>query len=212
VWGLDIIKPLLELSKTRKIFHSEADFQFALAWEIQKLYPKAKVRLEYCPAEIEPTMHIDILVVIDDYWYPIELKYKTLGCNKTFEGEIFKLKNQGDQDTGRYDFLKDVQRIEELSRELPNFKKGYSIFLTNDPSYWSDSGRIDTAYHQFRLCEGLNKTGSMNWANHAGKGTIKGRENMIVLENNYQIQWQQYCKIDDKRSGVFKYLVLPLEI
>lgn len=157
-------------------------------------------------------MHIDIFVSIDDNTFPIELKYKTLGCNKTFEGEPFKLKNHGAQDIGRYDFLKDVQRIEQLSRELPSFKKGYSIFLTNDPSYWSDSGRTDTVYHAFRLCEGLKKTGSMNWAAHAGKGTIKGRENIIVLQNSYLIQWQQYCEIDDKRSGIFKYLVLPLEI
>lgn len=87
---MDITYPLIELSRTRKIFHSEADFQFALAWEIQKRYPDAKVRLEYCPIEIEPAMHVDILVILDGNWYPIELKYKTLGCVKVSEGEMFK--------------------------------------------------------------------------------------------------------------------------
>jgi len=209
---MDIIKPLMELSKIRKIFHSEADFQFALAWEIQKAYPNAKVRLEYCPAGIEPVMHIDILVIIDEYWYPIELKYKTFGCTKIHEGEIYKLKHHGAQDMGRYDFLNDVQRIEHLSKKMVNFKKGYSILLTNDPAYWNDSGRIDTIYHEFRLIDGLCKTGEMKWASHASEGSIKGRETSIVLENNYFIEWQKYCEIDSERSGIFKYLMLSLEL
>jgi hypothetical protein len=36
------------LSKNRKIFVSEADFQFALAWEIKQNMPQAEVRLESC--------------------------------------------------------------------------------------------------------------------------------------------------------------------
>ena len=101
---MDINRPLLELKKKRQIFHSEADFQFALAWEIQRCYPDAKVRLEYCPAEIDPSMHIDILVIMDELWYPIELKYKSLKCTKLVEDEIYKLKNHGAQDLGRYDY------------------------------------------------------------------------------------------------------------
>lgn len=49
---LDIEKCMKSLSEKRPIFHSEADFQFALAWEIQKEYPKANVRLEY-PIRLE---------------------------------------------------------------------------------------------------------------------------------------------------------------
>lgn len=51
---MDLIFPLSQLRNQRKIFHSEADFQFALAWGIQKYYPEAKIRLEYRPVEIEP--------------------------------------------------------------------------------------------------------------------------------------------------------------
>ena len=64
------------LMKKRTIFHSEADFQFALAWEIQKAYPDANVRLEYCPSKY-PNMHLDMLVKIGGMGFPIELKYKT---------------------------------------------------------------------------------------------------------------------------------------
>jgi hypothetical protein len=35
------------LSSTRPVFHSEADFQFALAWAIKELNPSAEIRLEY---------------------------------------------------------------------------------------------------------------------------------------------------------------------
>jgi hypothetical protein len=209
---MDISKALLELSQSRKMFHSEADFQFALAWELQKLYPDAKVRLEYCPAGIEPTMHIDILVIKDDEWYPVEMKYKTLGCTKIVDGEAFMIKNHGAQDTGRYDYLKDVQRIEQLSHSLPGFKKGFTVFLTNDPSYWSKSGRSDTVYHEFRLCDNFIKHGTMSWAAHAGEGTTKHRESSIELVNSYRIKWQEFSQIDESRGGRFRYLISKIDI
>lgn len=44
------VHPLMsQLAGTRPIFHSEADFQHALAWEIQNQHPQAAVRLEYRP-------------------------------------------------------------------------------------------------------------------------------------------------------------------
>ena len=42
------------LRAKRTVFHSEADFQFALSWEIQLHYPDASVRLEYPPPD-DPT-------------------------------------------------------------------------------------------------------------------------------------------------------------
>ena len=72
---MDIYAAIELLSYKRKIFHSEADFQFALAWEIQELNPTCHVRLEYVPAAIVPTMHIDIFVHQKSEMIPIELKY-----------------------------------------------------------------------------------------------------------------------------------------
>lgn len=42
----DIEELLKALAKERKLFWSEADFQFAFAWKIQQRFPDAKVRLE----------------------------------------------------------------------------------------------------------------------------------------------------------------------
>jgi hypothetical protein len=48
VVGLDlsVSAVLTALAKQRPIFHSEADFQHAIAWEIHKHLPRASVRLE----------------------------------------------------------------------------------------------------------------------------------------------------------------------
>ena len=43
----NIEKILEKLSLNRPVFHNEADFQFALAWEIQKFHEKYEIRLEY---------------------------------------------------------------------------------------------------------------------------------------------------------------------
>lgn len=77
----DIKLVIDKLRNKRKIFVSERDLQLEMALTIKKLYPNAKIRFEYCPS-FDLNMHIDILVIIDSKWYPVELKYKTRGCKK----------------------------------------------------------------------------------------------------------------------------------
>ena len=71
---LDIHAIMNGLAERRPIFHSEADFQFALAWRIHKTLPDCEVRLEFKPFPYE-RMYLDV-------WLPtecvaIELKYLT---------------------------------------------------------------------------------------------------------------------------------------
>ena len=106
---------LEQLKKKHRIFHSEADFQFSLAWELQKILPTAKIRLEYCPS-FAREMHIDIYVIDEEGSHPIELKYKSRGIELIDDNEYFKLKNHGAQDIGRYDYLYDIQRIENMKK------------------------------------------------------------------------------------------------
>jgi hypothetical protein len=56
---LDIHGLMQRLSKSRPIFHSEADFQFALAWRIKESMPDCEVRLEFKPYADE-SMFLDI--------------------------------------------------------------------------------------------------------------------------------------------------------
>ena len=207
---MDINKILNNLSNKRKIFVSEADFKFALAWEIKSEIPEAKVRLEYCPVDIDPSMHIDILVKIGEDIYPIELKYMTKQCDVTVDDERFILKNQGAQDIKRYDFIKDISRVERLSESMDNFKEGYCIAITNDPSYWNTSSNKNTCDAAFRINHNSIKEGKLEWAAHTGNGTNKNREESLILKNRYDIYWQEYSKIDDSSSGQFKYLSIKV--
>ena len=63
---LDIDKIMYQLSRWRPIFHSEADFQFSLAWMIKEQYPNCDIRLEFIP-ESNPNLHLDILVSLQHF-------------------------------------------------------------------------------------------------------------------------------------------------
>jgi hypothetical protein len=203
----DLYKPLNQIKEKRKLFHSEADFQFALAWEIQLCYPDIDVRMEYRPKEA-PNMHIDIFIHTENGSIPIELKYKTLKTDIVVEGESFFLKDHGAQDIGKYDCLTDLSRIEWLSHNLPDFIKGYTLWLTNDPSYWTRLKRSNTIYEAFSIHEGAIKQGEMAWAAHAGEGTTKNRTNPIQFYNSYVITGDTYSIIGNKRNETFKYALL----
>ena len=131
---LDIQGCIDELKKKRQIFVSEADFQLELAWILKDKYPSAKVRCEYTPS-FDPNMHIDILVIKDGKWIPIELKYKTKGCIKELDGDVYNIKNHGAKDVNCYLYLKDIQRIETVRANVVAFEEGYTIFITNEKSY-----------------------------------------------------------------------------
>lgn len=205
---LNIEKCLLTLSKQRSIFHSEADFQFALAWEIQKLYPSANIRLEYHLKEF-PNIHIDIIVFLNKTSIPIELKYKTSILKTVINEEPYNLKNHSAQDLGKYDCLKDIQRLELLSNELNTYEEGYAIWITNDKSYINPPQKSNTIYKQFSIHHGAIKTGEMSWSSHASASTIKNREKNIILQNEYSIQWKKYSSLDIK-NGDFFYSIISI--
>ncbi|MCH4169477.1 MAG: hypothetical protein LKF42_09490 [Streptococcaceae bacterium] len=205
----DLLKVLVSLEHKRKIFHSEADFQFALAWEIKISYPTAEIRLEYAP-EIEPYKYIDILVEYLGDCYPIELKYKTKKFKTNIGSELFILKNHGAQDLGKYDFIKDISRIESFSGHLPRFKKGYVIWLTNDPSYWNPPKKSEAIYKEFSVHDGVIKNGVMQWIGTPSIGTIKNREKCIELFGTYQVSWMKYSDLGVK-DGLFHFAMISIE-
>lgn len=197
---------LSKLRNKRKIFASEADFQLEMAWIIKEEYPKAKVRLEYCPT-FDFNMHIDILVIINNMWIPIELKYKTKGCTKVVDNEIFNLKNHGAKDVNCYLYLKDIHRIERIKENVLEFKEGYTVFITNELSYVRKPLKEDCVYKQFSLEDEIIKTGTLDWGKNASDGTKKNCEQPIQLKESYYIKWENYSKLDDSNTGTFMYLV-----
>jgi len=110
--GLQLPDVLRGLAKQRPLFHSEADFKHALAWEIQGRFPHAEVRLEVPLSDRRE--RLDMLVRVDGTTYALELKYKTRGITFELAGEKIQVRDQGAPDTGRYDFLKDLGRLERF--------------------------------------------------------------------------------------------------
>lgn len=203
---LDIHEIMRQLSQWRPIFHSEADFQFSLAWIIKEKYPDCEIRLEFVP-EFNLNLHLDILVILDGKWIPIELKYTTKKCIKNIKDEIYVLKEQGAKDLGCYNYLKDIMRIEQFRDRADKFIEGYTIKITSEMTYLKESKKADCIYADFSIAEGSIKTGLMNWASNTGSGTKKAAENPILLSGVYPIHWKNYSKIDDSNSGTFMYLV-----
>jgi len=89
------------LAAKRPVFHSEADFQHAFAWEIHQHLPDAYVRLEYRPALLPTRAYVDVWVVDGNQTLAIELKYKTAPLSVQLDdGEKFDLMSQGHRTSG----------------------------------------------------------------------------------------------------------------
>lgn len=204
----NIIEVINSLDPDNRLFVSEADMQFRMAFAIKEKYPHVQIRLEY-PVKInEKTIfYIDILVITENgKWIPIELKYKTKKNSITIEGETFELKEQGARDTGCYLYLKDIERLENIQEKYKKegkFEKGYAVMLTNDMGYVNKNQKKQCVYEQFRLDENRIKSGTMEWSKNASDGTKKGYEDSICLKGSYKMEWQPYCETD---AYTFKYL------
>jgi hypothetical protein len=206
---LDLNQILRTLAEKRPVFHSEADFQHALAWEIHTVNPGASIRLE-SPVRLDPgrTSHLDLLVQRDQHRYAIELKYKTAPMTAEIRGEKFLLSNHGAQDAGRYDFVKDVVRLERYVFSVQN-SIGYAIFLSNDALYWNEP-RLDITSVQFSIHEAreIHSNVEMRWATHAGTGSTKGRVDTMICKFSYSCLWKAFSTVNNNR---FKFLLLTIK-
>lgn len=198
---------LLEaLAAERPVFHSEADFQFALAWQVRETTGQP-VRLEWKPFAAEK-IHVDLF--LPRAGAAVELKYLTRGFEANCNGESFSLADQAAHDIRRYDFLKDVARLERVTAEHGRVKRGIAILLTNDAAHWSPPTRRNTVDADFRIHEGRTASGPLTWATHAGRGTTRGREDPILLEGSYRFRWRDYGNPVQQRHGQFRYLAVEV--
>jgi hypothetical protein len=83
--GSRYIATLSALAAQRPVFHSEHDFQHALARQIQLMYPNAHVRLEPRPRR---GIHLDLLVRLGGGRTAIELKSLVDALHATVNGEL----------------------------------------------------------------------------------------------------------------------------
>lgn len=206
----DVLSIITELAQNRPIFHNEADFQHALAWEIHERNPTAKVRLEYRPQGIDGKMYIDICVEIGGRKTATELKYKTRRTEITIDKEEYFLSEHGAQDCGRYDVIKDIQRVEHLLRK-GKADYGFTIFLTNDSTYWSAAGQNrETADKEFRLVEERILHGELKWSETTSPGTMKGREEPVSIIGYYPIVWRPYSRVGESSRHEFRFMMIEV--
>jgi len=198
---------MTDLAKCREVFHSEADFQHALAWQIHKTMQDSQIRLEFPMPAGGLNMHVDIY--LPDENIAIELKYATRGLELEPNGESFTLRNHGAQNQRRYDFLQDVQRLELMRSEPKLCEAGYAVLLTNDWLYW-DSPKRETMDSAFRVHEGQVIKGKRAWHDQASPGIKKGREKPIQLKGSYRLRWQDYSCFPEKERGKFRYLAVSV--
>jgi len=203
----EIHNTIAKLAKQRPVFHSEADFQHALAWQIHIFNPDAHIRLEKQVAAKGSRVHLDLLVQENGGETAIELKYKTRSAKLEDGKEEFYLRNQSAQDTGRHDFLKDIQRLEKYVGLRPN-AQGFAVILTNDRTYWTESKKIDSVDSAFRIHEGKVITGEATWGVKASAGTKYKREETIKLQSSYTVGWRSYSSFGGGVADEFRYLLL----
>ncbi|MCA0757028.1 hypothetical protein KP806_18360 [Paenibacillus sp. N4] len=205
---MDIQAVLQALANKRPIFHNEADFQHALAWELRELY-QYEIRLE---RRIElnngQRTYIDVLAEKNGQKVAIELKYKMKAFQCNVGDEEFSLLNQGAHDIGRYDILKDLQRLEAIvGNELA--AEGYLVLLTNDVSYYAEPlVTRATVDQEFRIHQGRRIHGLLSWGERAGAGTMKGREAAIAIKGQYEMEWLDYSILDHSAQGTIRALIV----
>ena len=122
---------------------------------------------------------IDIVIECGNQFIGIELKYKlrkvTSQVFKRFGSEINNVvlvTDQLAQNNARYDFWKDVKRLELLRSYYDNVIGGVAILITNDSSYLSTSENSD--YRMFGL-DSKEKSGDLEWYSCESKVEGKGK-------------------------------------
>lgn len=217
------IKDLL-LTFIKEINHvvfNERNLQLYLASRLEKTGRFEEVHMEYhLPKgfneefdkgyEAWKTEHpsIDIVLKIkgEDRYIAIELKNKL----KSFEGEYSRfgqtvtgvklVKDQSAQNIGRYQFWKDVKRLELLKESYVNVIGGIALFLTNDDNYLNTTDGAD--YEAFGMSCEIPSGTELDWkepykmdkdGNYVRdkKGNNIRKSPSIKLNKGYAPEWEK---------------------
>lgn len=211
--GIDWDALLTSLAAERPVFHSEADLQHALAWHLRVTHQDVGVRLEVRvphPTVPDRRERMDLLVRVGGERIAVEIKYLCASLDTSVEGELFRLPNHGAQDVRCFDTVHDIARVEQMVAS--GFAtSGLLLVLANDPSYWSRP-RHDrvTGAAAFRLYDGREIGGSLEWGDRSGPGTRKGRDFDVELRNVYRLSWRDFSIVAGAPRGRFRSLVVDV--
>jgi len=194
-----IIGAMGELANSRKAFHSEADFQFALSQVLASQHLNASIRLEK-PYTRPNRINIDIFIRLERTRCALELKFHKASLQASDGEDQYAFPGTAPCDVPRYGFLKDMERIERIVRH-GIVEQGFVLLLTNDPRLWdlekSKQDGVDSnfALHRGRICQG-----------HLS-GHINGKPKDVCLENAYSHHWEKFSDIEGAGKTEFQYLL-----
>lgn len=202
---LELRTVMRSLAHRRPVFHSEADFQFSLAWLIGQLEPDLAVRLEV--PQSSGREYLDLLLrQPDGYATAVEVKYFMTAWSGTdaITGEHFNLRSHGADDVLRLNFIHDVTRLERFVSQPGYRGNGVAILLTNYSGLWTRSTRVkpprDSA---FRIHDGASLTGRLVW----GTGDFPANDRQ--LRGQYGVQWHDYSILGGAQ-GTFRWVGLEV--
>lgn len=228
----DLLNILNEFGKKERVFNSESQFQFELAWRIKELVDceirleeLSRIRIDSITNKkgkiVKKKDYTDIILEKGEYRIGIELKYKTIEYKNDLKN--INLKTHGAVDLGSYDFLLDIHRLEKLVNNsdgvTKSCQKGFSIILTNDPDYWKPRRNTDTVDCEFRInqtkvgSDVTIKQGEHKWRNKPDGTTPKITKTCpkINLSKEYISTWLPYTEVKDGEGNkIFRYLVIEL--
>ena len=198
-----------ELKDNKDFLFNELDLQMFVARALEKEFSENyKIHLEYhlpkgwnkkfdedysrWGTEIP---YIDIVLEKEGEnpkFIAIELKYKLKKIQdkdlmrfgtKPEGGDIILVTNQSAQNNARYDFWKDVKRIELLTKHFDKVIGGIAMLVTNDESY--KTTKEGSNYSAFGLVS-TSKNGKLEWKDKGdiveGKG-LKTHMDPLTKEN-----------------------------
>lgn len=210
----DLVNQMLEFSKARRIFHSEADFQLEFGMFLMKEGYSVRLEKGFKRIGIYPKIELDMEL---NGKIAIELKYKTSELNLNVGDESFELKQHGAANLGRFDAIDDARRVRSLvDSSSTKITSGFTIFLSNDSDYWLNNAQR-TMSKDFALIENRKfiQGDNLDWhskslnVNSVSKNRIHPFA-PIDIQFNDQIQWHNFSEINKNKSGIFRFFVLDI--
>jgi len=202
------------LKNQTSFFLTEEEIKILLALYLTKSALYTNVFIEYnvnCklltnyPWKNDKKIAVDIVVQQNDYFIPIEIKFKTK--EQTLHHHVFgtltnmKLANQKAINEGCYGFWKDVKRMEILKETFRLKYSGLVLFVTNDSQYQRQPKK-NVQYEPFSIYQKRQIAGGtiLNW-NESKKPITESRHIKfppIKISNNYEINWHDMSLFEHK--------------
>ena len=198
----EIIKDIqLALELHQGFFHNEKEIQIYLSnylinsKKFDNVFYEYYVNINLIPNYIwnnNNKLSIDIVLLKENIYYPIEIKYKTR--SQILPHFVFgtltnvALENHAAQTLGRYSYWKDIKRMELLEENFQNVSQGIVLFVTNDSSYIQAPLNQQNGGAPFSIHQGkeVNQNEFLNWN---AELAVAANNPGFQLNRNYSINW-----------------------